>query len=250
MSLGTATFTDVPEGTHALEVQSESGDVLGEEFFSVRTAGDEPVMGFVTSFGGESRDSVLDWLRQLRCTVVQVYDWMDSYSTPMPVTESYDDPLGRPIEKSDLIELIAGIRAIGAVAQAYAPVCAADAELANAHPDWRLYRNDGKPESLGELLQIMDPGSAGWRHHWLAQYSQAEDALGFNGLHLDTYGYPRNPLDIKGEGVDMEGGYADFVDNVRSARPWDVVSFNQVNGVPWGFRGPKPPGFRYAEVWA
>ena len=37
-------------------------------------------MGFVTSFDEMSRPSVLTWLRQLRCTVVQVYDWMESYS--------------------------------------------------------------------------------------------------------------------------------------------------------------------------
>jgi dextranase len=244
-----ATVVNVPEGTHAFEVRSAQDDLLTEEFFSVRPVGEEPVMGFVTSFDEDSHESVLAWLAQLRCTVVQVYDWMDSYSTPMPDSEKYDDPLGRPIDRSALVALIEGIRNIGAVAQAYAPVCAADAELADSHPEWRLYRNDGKPESLGELLQIMDPGNSAWREHWIREYGRAVEALGFNGFHLDTYGYPRNALNAKGEPVSVERGYAEFVDSVRSARPGDVVSFNQVNGVPRGFPSPASPSFRYSEVW-
>jgi dextranase len=246
---GVATVANVPEGTHAFEVRSAEGDLLAEEFFSVRPLGEEPVMGFVTSFDEHSRDSVLAWLTQLRCTVVQVYDWMDSYSTPMPESERYDDPLGRSIDRSSLIALIAGIRSLGAVAQAYAPVCAADAELADSRPEWRLYRNDGAPESLGDLLQIMDPGSSGWREHWLREYGRAVEALGFNGFHLDTYGYPRNALNVRGESVPMDRGYVEFVDGVRSAHPRDVVSFNQVNGVPRGFPAPTSPSFRYSEVW-
>jgi dextranase len=246
---GEATIFDVPEGTHALEARSSANELLAEEFFSVHLAGQEPVMGFVTSFGEESRESVLDWLTRLRCTVVQVYDWMDSYSVPMPESESYDDPLGRTIQRSSLVALIEGIRAIGAIAQAYAPVCAADAELADGHPEWRLYRNDGKPESLGDLLQIMDPGSGAWREHWVREYCLAVEALGFNGFHLDTYGYPRNALNARGESVSVEEGYLEFVQSVRSARPNDVVSFNQVNGVPRGFPTPASPSFRYSEVW-
>jgi dextranase len=249
LSGGVATIANVPEGTHALEVLSAGGELLAEEFFSVRPLGEEPVMGFVTSFDEHSRDSVLAWLSQLRCTVVQVYDWMDSYSTPMPESNNYDDPLGRPIDRSSLVALIEGIRSMGAVAQAYAPVCAADAELADSRPEWRLYRNDGEPESLGDLLQIMDPGSSGWREHWIREYGRAVKALGFNGFHLDTYGYPRNALNAQGEPVPIERGYAEFVDAVRSAHPHDVVSFNQVNGVPRGFPAPTSPSFRYSEVW-
>src|SRR5664280_1051028 len=243
-------FTNLPVGTHELEVRSKDGVLVADEIFSVvRHVGDDPVMGFVTTFDESARESVLEWLRDLRCTVVQVYDWMDSYSYPMPATNSYDDPLGRPIDRAALESLIQGIRELGAVAQAYAPVCAADQDLAEEHPQWRLYRSDGAPQSLGDLLQIMDPGNVEWQRHWLDQYVKAIDALGFNGLHLDTYGYPRMALGLGGDQVCVSTGYADFVKAVRSARPELVVSFNQVNGVPRGFEPPTSPGFRYAELW-
>jgi dextranase len=246
----TARLSGIPVGTHAIEALSVDGAVLADDFVSVRVlAGDDPVLGFATSFDAASTPAVLWWLRQLRCTVVQVYDWMERYSQPLGATESYLDPLDRPIELSDLRSLIKGIRENGAVAQAYAPVCAADEAFADEHPSWLLRRNDGATESLGSLLQIMDPGNVEWQSHWIDVYGRALDSLGFNGLHLDTYGYPRMPLSADGAVVSIDVGYESFVSAVRAARPADVISFNQVNGVPRGFVPPSPPGFRYAEVW-
>jgi dextranase len=250
LDAGTATFTKLPVGTHVVQAVSSSGGILAEEFFSVRSRrGEDPIPGFVTSFDEASRDDVLAWLRDLRCTVVQIYDWMDGYSTALAESESYEDPLGRPISRRSLESLIAGIKELGAVAQAYAPVIAADDELASEHPEWRLYRNDGTPESLGDLLQIMNPGNAEWQLHWIENYAHAVDALGFNGFHLDTYGYPRDAFDSGGDLVDVAVGYGSFLEAVRQARPDDVMSFNQVNGVPRGFATPASPSFRYVEVW-
>jgi dextranase len=245
-----ATVSGLPEGTHVLQALSSSGSVLAEEFFTVRgRRGEDPVPGFVTSFDEASRDDVLAWLRDLRCTVVQVYDWMDSYSTALAESDDYEDPLGRPISRGALESLIKGIKELGAVAQAYAPVIAAGDDLAGEHPDWRLYRSDGAPESLGDLLQIMNPGNGEWQAYWIENYGGAADALGFDGFHLDTYGYPRDAMNVAGEWVDVAGGYGTFVDVVRRVRHSDVLSFNQVNGVPRGFPAPEPPSFRYVEVW-
>jgi dextranase len=250
ISGNSARLSDLPVGTHSIEAISADGDVLGDDFVSVRSnLGDDPIVGFATSFDSASAPAVLSWLRQLRCTVVQVYDWMESYSSPLAETDTYVDPLNRPIELSDLRQLLKGIRENGAVAQAYAPVCAADESFAHDHESWLLRRNDGAPESLGNLLQIMDPANADWQVHWIDEYGRALDALGFNGLHLDTYGYPRMASDAAGTFALIDVGYDSFVRAVRSARPHDVISFNQVNGVPRGFTPPRQPGFRYAEVW-
>jgi dextranase len=245
-----ARLSNLPVGTHAIEALSAAVGVLAEDFVSVRAnLGDDPIVGFATSFDSASTPAVLSWLRQLRCTVVQVYDWMERYSQPLPETEEYQDPLKRPIALPALRQLVKGIRENGAVAQAYAPVCASDKPFAEEHAAWLLNRNDGAPESLGNLLQIMDPANVDWQKHWIDAYGRALDAIGFNGLHLDTYGYPRMPLDTNGLVVPIDEGYESFVRAVRVARPDDVISFNQVNGVPRGFVAPTRPGFRYAEVW-
>lgn len=250
MSPHGARFGELPEGTHTFSAFDANDMTLAEDFATIRqVAGEDPIMGFVTSFDAQSRDEVLNWLRDLRCTVVQVYDWMDSYSVPLASTATYEDPLGRPIDLDELRALIVGIKGQGAVAQAYAPVCAADADVADAHPQWRLFRNDGQPQSLGDLLQVMNPGAEGWQAYWIEQYSRALDVLGFDGLHLDTYGYPRAALDAQGGAVEMADGYVSFIAAVRSARPHEVISFNQVNGVPRGLTPPVDPSFRYVEIW-
>jgi dextranase len=247
---GVHVLADLPLGTHAVQALADDGRVIGEEFVGVRRhRGEDPVMGFATLFDASSQARVLAWHRRLRCTVVQVYDWMDDYSIPLAATESYEDPLGRPIERTALKSLIRGIQGLGAVAQAYAPVPAAGAALASQHPQWRLYRTDGSPQSLGDLLQIMNPGNADWQRHWIDAYGAAADSLGFDGFHLDTYGYPRKALDDTGSLVSMEEGYAAFISAVRQARPEDALSFNQVNGVPRGLLSPEAPSFRYVEVW-
>jgi dextranase len=247
---GGAVFEELPEGTHVIAALDERGNELMESFTTIRRdRGEDPVMGFVTSFGAADRAEVLAWLRDLRCTVVQIYDWMDSYSIPLASEDGYQDPLGRPIRRDDLCDLIKGITELGAVAQAYAPVIAADADVADAHPEWRLFRNDGSPQSLGDLLEIMNPGAPGWQRHWIDQYSAAVTALGFTGLHLDTYGYPRAALDSNGSPVDMAPAYASFIDEVRRALPGVTMSFNQVNGVPRSLEPPSSPSFRYVEVW-
>lgn len=237
-------------GTHAFEARSSDGTLLAEEFVSVRERrGDDPVMGFVTSFDESSRPSVLSWLRELRCTAVQVYDWMHTYSSPLAESDQYHDPLGRSINGKELARLIECVKDMGAVAQAYAPVCAADTTFASTHRQWLLYRNDESPESLGTLLEIMDPASHEWQVHWIESYGRAVDELGFDGFHLDTYGYPRNSLNSAGIPVSAERGYAEFIQAVRAARPIEVISFNQVNGVPRDFVAPAAPAFRYVEVW-
>jgi dextranase len=248
---GTATVRGLPGGTHALEVRDAGDNVIAEEFFGVRERlGEDPVLGFVTSFDDSSREGVLQWLRDLRCTVVQVYDWMESYSRALANSDHYQDPLGRPIERAALEKLIVGIKDAGAVAQAYAPVIAAGKDVATEHEAWRLFRNDQAPETLGDLLEIMDPGNVEWQRYWINNYARAVDALGFDGFHLDTYGYPRDAMNFDGGEADIAEGYASFVAAVRSAQPTMVLSFNQVNGVPRGFEPPSPPSFRYVEVWS
>jgi dextranase len=247
---GEVTLAGLTPGTYVIEAWSADGRLLGEDLTTVAaTAGERPVPGFVTSFSPDAVPGVLAWLRALRCTSVQFYDWMQTYAVPLAGTENYADRLGRKHSLTALTQLTEGCREIGATPQAYAPVYAADPDFGEAHPDWLLSRSDGEPQRLGDLLDITDPGNPDWQRHWLDAYGAAADALGFGGFHLDTYGYPRQPVDHDGRPVPMDAAYARFLRAVRAARPQAVLSFNQVNGVPRGFELAGPPGYRYVEVW-
>jgi dextranase len=245
-----AHFAGLPPGTYAIEAHALDGALLAEELTTVGAhAGERPVHGFATSFQTESVPAVLDWLRAMRCTVVQFYDWMASYSNPLGPPEGWQDPSGRPVSFEALRSLAAGIREHGGVAHAYAPVYAVDLPFAATHPGMLLYRGDGAPQRFFDNIKLADPGNGQWQRHFAAAYGSAADRIGFNGFHIDTYGYPRSAFDQNGQGVDMRVAYEAFLASFRRARPSDLISFNQVNGVPSAVRLPGGPAFRYCEVW-
>jgi dextranase len=246
-----ASFPGLVGGTYSIEALAADGSMLAEELTTVGAhAGERPVHGFATSFDDESIPAVLDWLRELRCTVVQIYDWMSEYTAPLGPEDGWRDPSGRPVSFRALRALSAGIREQGAVAHAYAPVYAADLGFAAEHPEMMLYQGDGSVQRFFDLIKIANPANNQWQSHFAASYGSAADRIGFDGFHIDTYGYPRSPLDASGQPVDLRVGYEEFLASFRAARPTDQVSFNQVNGVPSAVMPPDGPGFRYCEVWA
>ena len=247
---GEAHLPGLPPGSYAIEAWSQAGELIGEELTTVGSRpGDRPVPGFVTTYHEDAVGPVLTWLRALRCTSVQFYDWMASYAQPLATTDTYTDRLGRAHSLTAIRRLTAGCREMGAAPQAYAPVYAVDPDFGPASANWLLYRTDGDPQRLGDLLQIADPANAGWQRHWRTAYGKAADTLGFTGFHLDTYGYPRLPLDLAGQPVPMTMAYSEFLQAVRAARPGAVLSFNQVNGVPPDLVLAGAPGYQYVEVW-
>jgi dextranase len=246
-----ATFSGLVGGTYSIEALAADGSVLAEELTTVGAhAGERPVHGFATSFDDESTPAVLDWLRELRCTVVQIYDWMFKYTEPLGSEDGWRDPSNRPVSFLALRALAAGIREQGAVAHAYAPVYAADLDFAVEHPEMMLYQGDGSVQRFFDLIKIANPANKQWQSHFAASYGWAADRIGFDGFHIDTYGYPRSSLDASGQPVDLRVAYEEFLTSFRAARPADQVSFNQVNGVPSAVTLPDGPGFRYCEVWA
>jgi dextranase len=245
-----AVFSGLAGGTYSIEALGPDGGVLAEELTTVAAhPGERPVHGFATSFQDDDVPAVLQWLRALRCTVVQVYDWMASYSAPLGPPQGWKDPSNRPVSYTALRSLAAGIRQGGAVAHAYAPIYAVDLPFAAAHPEMMMSRNDGKVQSFFDMIELADPASEEWRRHFAASYGAAADSIGFDGFHVDTYGYPRVAFDRRGDAIDMRAAYEAFLAFFRAARPSDQISFNQVNGVPSAVKLPTGPGFRYCEVW-
>ncbi|HXY44844.1 MAG TPA: hypothetical protein VEH29_11700, partial [Acidimicrobiales bacterium] len=71
---GVARLEGLASGTYVMEAVAADGKILAEEMTTVGAhPGERPVLGFATSFDETSVEPVLDWLRALRCTVVQIY---------------------------------------------------------------------------------------------------------------------------------------------------------------------------------
>jgi dextranase len=245
-----AQFDLLESGTYCIEAIDAEGGLVGEEFTTVGPhQGERPVHGFATSFRSDAVADVLTWHRALRSTVVQIYDWMPSYTEPLGATSGWVDPSNRPVSFDALCGLAAGLKELGAVAHAYAPIYAVGNAFAHEHPEMLLYEDNGQPIRFLDQIVLANPGNEEWQHHFAASYGSAMDAIGFNGLHVDTYGYPRVSNDANGNEVDIRAAYEAFLLHLRVERPSDLISFNQVNGVPSAARLPEEPTFRYCEVW-
>jgi dextranase len=249
-SVAPARFADLPAATYCVEAWRDDETLLAEEFTTVgRDQGERPVHGFATSFKDEDVEPVLAWHRSLRSTVVQIYDWMASYTEPLGPRSGWQDPSHRPVSFEALRQLSAGLGELGAVSHAYAPVYAVGTQFAADHPEMLMYEDDGQAIRFLDQIVLANPGNEEWQRHFVASYGEAMDAVGFNGLHVDTYGYPRVAFDAGGRSINMREAYEAFLLHLRAARPRDLISFNQVNGVPSATSLPDEPIFRYCEIW-
>jgi dextranase len=245
-----ARLAGLPVGTYAVQALDARGTLVAEEFTTVgRHPGERPVHGFATSFEDGDIAAVLEWHRALRSTVVQVYDWMASYTEPLGPENGWRDPSRRPVSFNGLRALAAGLRQRGAVAHAYAPVYAVGTAFASENPELLMYQGDGQPIRFLDQIVLANPGDIRWQRHFAASYGAAAEAIGFDGFHIDTYGYPRVAQDANRVAIDLREAYVSFLEFFRNARPNDLISFNQVNGVPSAANLPGGPGFRYCEVW-
>jgi len=247
---GGAKFDSLGSGTYGIEALNAAGEIVAEEFTTVgHDQGERPVHGFATSFGFDDVSAVIAWHRALRSTVVQIYDWMSSYTEPLGPASGWTDPSNRPVSFDALRALASGLHELGAVAHAYAPVYAVGNNFAAEHPDMLLYEDNGQAIRFLDQIVLANPGNEEWQRHFSESYGSAMDAIGFDGLHVDTYGYPRVSNDATGQPVDLRDAYESFLVHLRAQRPSDLISFNQVNGVPSAARLPEGPTFRYCEVW-
>lgn len=245
-----ACFAELASGTYSIDAFDDAGVLLGEELTTVGAhQGERPVHGFATSFKEEDIALVLEWHRALRSTVVQVYDWMASYTEPLGPESGWEDPSHRPVSLGALRSMAAGLKELGAVTHAYAPVYAVGNQFAAEHPEMLMYQGDGEAIRFLDQIVLANPANVEWQRHFATTYGEAAGAVGFDGFHIDTYGYPRIANDVDGNPIDLRLAYESFLTFLRAAWPTALISFNQVNGVPSATTLPEGPGFRYCEIW-
>ncbi len=148
--------------------------------------------GFLAEFDEGYDQREVDWLRRLHINLVQFYDWAYRHHELVPPAEEYRDLMGKRNLRSVVRCAVEQCHEAGMLAVAYGAVYAAGSDFAEAHPEWRLYDAAGEPYRFIDRFQIMNLAEGcGWRDHIIGQYRQAMERLGFDGIHLDTYGFPK-----------------------------------------------------------
>lgn len=139
----------------------------------------------------------------LHFNAIQFYDWMYRHDALLPPADRFRDPLGREMDLSVIREKIAACKTSGIRPIAYGAIYAADKERFQAHPEWGMYTLDGQPMTFAGWLYYMNIArSCGWSDHILEEYRKAI-AFGFSGIHMDTYGFPKQVWDNQHRPVDL-----------------------------------------------
>lgn len=206
--------------------------------------------GFVVDYRpGRDIGAVTDNLRRLHLTGVQFYDWAYRHADLLGGGETYDDALGQPVALATVKALVEGCHQVGSDALGYAAVYAVGPK---EWPGWEhdaLLTPTGEPYGLGDFLFLVDPAARDWLDHFTGDLADAVRQLGFDGFHLDQYGYPKRAHRPDGAPVDVARSFTAMIDRVRGELPSARLVFNNVNDFPtWATAG-TPQDAVYIEAW-
>jgi dextranase len=242
-------------GGYAVRLEPEDGGPAITTGFDVLASPVErPRYGFVSEFSpdrtpAETAAAALG-LRRLHLTAVQFYDWAYRHADLVGEQEEFTDICGRRLAHRTTRALIEACREVGALSVGYAAVYGVAMDYAEEHPEQLLYHRDGTPYALADLLKIgnLAPENP-WHDHIIGQFRRAVDELGFDGLHLDTYGFPKIAWDHEGRPLDLAELFPPFLRRVREALPEATLFFNNVNDYPTWTSVAAPLDTTYVEVW-
>ncbi len=222
-----------------------------------------PRYGFLSDFSPGQHDVAerCDSLLRNHLNVVQFYDWMWRHYVLLPPADQVDpadggftDALGRRLSLATVRAAIAAVQARGAAALAYGAVYGAEPEYADAHPELALFDDHGQRVSLAGLFYIMNiaPESP-WVPAIVAEFARCVRELGFDGIHLDQYGFPKTATDASGAPADLSEHFPPLIDAARAAvveaRPSAGVIFNAVGNWPIETVAATTQDAVYIEVW-
>lgn len=231
-------------------------DRVSTAFDMVNHFSEAPRYGFLCDFGpselGNERD--VDFLLKMHMNLVQFYDWMYRHDQLVPRESTYTDPLGRTLSLEVVKEKIRCVQKHGMQAIGYGAIYASLKDFFEEHPDWGLYQNDGTVYSLAEIFHIMDISpTSPWVSHITREF-RAVIKLGFDGLHLDQYGFPKKALTQQGEVVDLARCFTPFISKVREAVSQEnedtALIFNNVSNFPTYATATAEQDVIYIEVWS
>jgi len=204
--------------------------------------------GFLSDFSrAEASEADVLAMAKHHVNAVQFYDWSFRHDSLVAEFDDYTDMMGKPNSLEVIRRKIAACHQRGMRAVGYGAVYAASEAFALQHSEWRLFARANEPIRFIDVFAIMNLES-GWREHIIAQYRAAVDA-GFDGIHMDTYGFPKTALGAAGNIIHLEDDFAPLIEQTRKALPEATLVFNNVGGWPVERKMHAPVDAVYIEVW-
>lgn len=217
-----------------------------------------PRYGFLSDFSTsdlEDKDD-LKKMNKYHLNVVQYYDWMYRHHDLIPKSDVFIDPLQRELSLVTIKNKLELAHKYGMEAIAYAAVYASAPEYYKEHKDLAIYKNNGEVFGFGDFLYMMDISrESKWHDHIIEEFYKAIK-LGFDGIHMDQYGYPKEAISNANGKRAIRNLREDFPNLINDTRSYieesgEQVSliFNAVNNWPVETVAAAQQDTVYIEVW-
>lgn len=223
--------------------------------FDIAPAGQVIRYGFLSDFTPEDRGHAdIAAMARMHINAVQFYDWAYRHDNLVASTSNYTDMMGKCNDLTVIQEKIAQCHAHGMLSLGYGAVYAASKDYQKRHPDQSLYNGRGEPLCFINTFCIMNPMRGnGWHEHILEQYRCAMDEVGFDGIHMDTYGFPKAALDSEDRPQYLDDTLPELIEDAHSISvatgKVPFLIFNNVGGWPVSATMFADQQAVYIEVW-
>lgn len=213
--------------------------------------------GFLSEFGPEeTSDADVEFLLKFHINLVQFYDWVYRHDDYIPPQQEYQDLMGKKHSLPVLKRKIKKCHDYGMKTFAYGAIYATSEEYYRAHEDSSLLTSSGKPYRFIDIFYIMNIASDSlWRSHIVGEYEKALKDENFDGIHIDTYGFPKSGISKAGENereIYLDEQFPAFIREARArlskTNPDCGLIFNNVCNWPVDGTAVEADA-AYIEVW-
>lgn len=213
--------------------------------------------GFLSDFHTIDREDNNDisTLRKFHINMVQYYDWSYRHDNLVSEEEIYKDMMGREVDLRTVKTKINLCRKYGMRSLGYGAVYAASENYYNDNKECALYNSAGEPLVFIDTFYIMNVArDCAWRKHIINEYAKAVSKVGFDGIHMDTYGFPKTAYSYNNSKlIKLDEEYPSLIAAAKASlneiTPDNHLIFNNVGNWPVGTVAKAPQDAVYIEVW-
>ncbi|MDT8717510.1 hypothetical protein IAI10_12635 [Clostridium sp. 19966] len=217
-----------------------------------------PRYGFLSDFSQKDLEDEEDLkeMNKYHLNVVQYYDWMYRHHDLIPKSDIFIDPLKRELSLSTIKGKINLAHKYGMEAIAYGAVYGSAPDYYKENKELGIYKNNGEVFGFGDFLYMMDISRENkWHDHIINEFYKVIK-LGFDGIHMDQYGYPKEAISNANGQKSVRNLREDFPHLINDTRSYieekgEKVSliFNAVNNWPVETVAKAGEDAVYIEVW-